>query len=290
MKGPKFEEGDLPVSIVSARPQDYVLFLTDTGRAYRVQANDIHLPENWKTTKARHVNQILKDLQPGDRIVDMLAMKPGLVNKDDAYLFIATKKGLIKKVSVQNELSKFTRSGKRVISFREGDGYGGACFGKDHNFVCLVTSDGQLVRFNASSIRASGRSSEGVLGVKLRDSAKLVSILVGSDGNNVFLVSSMGLGKQVDMNRFRASKRGNYGMRSFWLRDGDKVACASLVNPSKSLDLLLLTNRNKLNRFKVDEFRVSGRGSMGIKAFSVNKEESEEVIDCCYVSIVNTYY
>ena len=154
------------------------------------------------------------------------------------YLLFVTQGGIVKKTAF-SAYANIRQNGLRAVNLREGDELVRVVpISGDHD-VCLVTSDGQLMRFHPDEAREMGRVASGVKGVRLRDGAKVVSCAVVADDHELLVVTSNGLGKRTDYSAFSAKHRGGMGMRTMKLRgDGAEVVRALSVRPDDEVMLI----------------------------------------------------
>lgn len=181
----------------------YIMFFTNTGRCYRLKGYEI--PEAGRTSRGTAIINILQ-LQPDEKITAMIPIKDF---KEGDYLFMATKKGLVKKTPIL-DYANVRKTGLAAITLREDDELIEVKITDDERDVILVTQYGQCIRFHESDVRSTGRTSMGVRGMNLSDRDEVVAMQLDAQGEELLIVSEKGMGKRTRMEEFTA--------RTWWKR------------------------------------------------------------------------
>ena len=248
----------------------WLLFFTNLGRVYR--AKSYELPEAGRDSKGQHVANLLA-FQPGEKIAQVLALRDYVT---DPYLVLATRNGLVKKTRL-SEYDSNRSGGLIAVNLRDGDELVGVDVGSGTDDLLLVSVKGQSVRFTADdeTLRPMGRSTSGVIGMKFRPDDHLLSMSVvvhGSDPD-VFVVFENGLAKRTLASEYTAKGRGILGVRVAQLSDrgGDLVGALTVDEED---EVLVVMEKGKIVRSRVDEVRRTGRNTMGVQFATPDKHDS----------------
>ena len=249
----------------------WLLFFTNTGRVYR--AKTYELPEGGRDSKGRHVANLMA-FQPGEDIAQVMALR----GYDQLpYLLLATKQGLVKKTRL-TEYDSSRTGGLIAVNLRDGDELVGAGLASTQNDVLLVSRKGQSVRFNAidETLRPMGRSTSGVTGMKFRDGDELLSMNIvkdGADDPDVFVVFENGLAKRTAASDYPVKGRATFGVKVAAIseRGGDLVGALTVAETD---EILVVMERGKIVRSRVDEVRRTGRSTQGVQFAAPNKGDS----------------
>ena len=211
--------------------------------------------------------------QPGEQIAQVLAIRD--YAKAD-YLVLATRAGLVKKTRLADYDSN--RSGGLIaINLREGDELVGAGLASNRDDLLLVSRKGQSVRFTATdeALRPMGRSTSGVTGMKFRDGDDLLAMSVVEEGESpdVFVVFENGLAKRTPVSEYRLQGRGGLGIKVAKLSEkgGDLVGALTVIETD---EVMVVMEKGKIVRSRVDEVRHTGRSSQGVKFATPDKGDS----------------
>jgi DNA gyrase subunit A len=211
--------------------------------------------------------------QPGEQIAQVLAVRD--YAKAD-YLVLATRGGLVKKTRLVDYDSN--RSGGLIaVNLREGDELVGAGLASNRDDLLLVSRKGQSVRFTATdeALRPMGRSTSGVTGMKFRDADDLLAMSVVEEGESpdVFVVFENGLAKRTPVSEYRLQGRGGLGIKVAKLSEkgGDLVGALTVIDTD---EVMVVMEKGKIVRSRVDEVRHTGRSSQGVKFATPDKGDS----------------
>ena len=187
----------------------YVLtFFTNTGRAYKLKAYEI--PEAGRTSRGTAIINLLQ-LAPGETITAVVPVKIEDI-KDDDYLFMATKNGIVKKTPCK-EFANIRKNGIQAMTLRDDDELIEVKLTDDTTEVMMVTKLGMCIRFKATDVRPTGRSAMGVIGMNLMDTDEVVGVQLNNQGNTMLIVSENGMGKKTDINEYAVQHRGGKGVK-----------------------------------------------------------------------------
>jgi len=270
VKGANLRGDDIVDHFFITTTHHWLLFFTNLGRVYRAKAYE--LPEAGRDSKGQHVANLLA-FQPGEKIAQVLALRDYVT---DPYLVLATRKGLVKKTRL-SEYDSNRSGGLIAVNLRDGDELVGVDVGSGSDDLFLVSVKGQSVRFTADdeTLRPMGRSTSGVIGMKFRNGDYLLSMSVIVEGSDpdVFVVFENGLAKRSLASEYTAKGRGILGVRVAQLSDrgGDLVGALTVDGED---EVLVVMEKGKIVRSRVDEVRRTGRNTMGVQFATPDKRDS----------------
>lgn len=243
-----------------------ILFFTNTGRVYKMKGYQI--PEASRNARGTAIVNLLQ-LMPGEKIAAAMAVEQFEGAKN---LLMTTKKGLIKKTAL-SEYDNITKKGIIAISLREDDELISCDMTDGHREIVMITKKGRSIRFNEEDIRATGRNSMGVIGMKFSvPDDEVVTIALDIQGEDILFATENGMGKRTRFSEFRAQHRGGKGILCYKVTEktGDLVA-GSAVNPGD--EIMLITNQGIVMRMSVDDISVIGRNTSGVKLMNVSQSD-----------------
>lgn len=262
--GGRLREEDVSVRVMVGSTHDFLLFFTDQGRVFHEKIYD--LPEAARDAKGTHMKNLLPGLRENESVASVLAIKG--FDQEGSFVF-ATKRGMIKKTKIQ-DYSNITSAGLIALNLMEGDELIGVGIAKDGEHVVLATAEGQAMRFEASDVRETGRATQGVIGIRLREDDHVISMaLTPAEGEvEMLAVSECGLGKRTPLGEYPAKGRGGQGVITLNVTDrtGKLVTLAQV---SGDEELMVLTAKGVVIRTRVEQLRVSGRNSQGVKVIDI---------------------
>ena len=270
VKGANLRGDDIVDHFFITTTHHWLLFFTNLGRVYRAKAYE--LPEAGRDSKGQHVANLLA-FQPGEKIAQVLALRDYVT---DPYLVLATRNGLVKKTRL-SEYDSNRSGGLIAVNLRDGDELVGVDVGSATDDLLLVSVKGQSVRFTADdkTLRPMGRSTSGVTGMKFRHGDHLLSmsVIVNGSDPDVFVVFENGLAKRSRASDYTAKGRGILGVRVAQLSDrgGDLVGALTVDEED---EVLVVMEKGKIVRSRVDEVRRTGRNTMGVQFATPDKRDS----------------
>ncbi len=271
-RGLLLDEDDFPEDVFYAFSHDHVIFVSNRGKVYALKAYE--LPESGLRGKGRPINTILK-LSENERIVDMIPISEF---KKGYYLFLITRKGIIKKTAIE----LFRNAGKRGViaqKLRKDDETVDGLLVTDKDDVILLKSNGLAARIKSKIVRAMGRAGQGIIGVKTKD-AECVSGTVIKDNTPLIVVTEKGYGKRFKPEEISAKGRGTKGM--IVQKVNEKTGKAIWIKQlSKDDDLVILTSSSKLLRQKAENIPVMSRATRGVKLIKV--KEGDKIVGCAKI-------
>lgn len=271
----KLQDEDFVEHMFVASTHEYVMYVTDEGKAYYTKVFEI--PEASKNAKGSSIKNLLQ-LSTAEKITTIFNFKEF---DEDKYLMVATKLGVVKRCRL--DLFKNARSkGVIAIILDEGDQLLHCEFVQDEDDVMLVTKNGLGLRMSALDVRAMGRATHGVRGIKLRDDDNVAGLLKVDPSKRILMVTEKGKGKQVGYDQFMNHHRGTLGQKIFRLTDkGSSIINAVSVNDEN--DIVCVTLLGQTIRIHVRDISTQGRNASGVKV--VTMKSSDDSI----VALASTY-
>lgn len=271
----KLQDEDFVEHMFVASTHEYVMYVTDEGKAYYTKVFEI--PEASKNAKGSSIKNLLQ-LSTAEKITTIFNFKEF---DEDKYLMVATKFGVVKRCRL--DLFKNARSkGVIAIILDEGDQLLHCEFVQDEDDVMLVTKNGLGLRMSALDVRAMGRATHGVRGIKLRDDDNVAGLLKVDPTKRILMVTEKGKGKQVGYDQFMNHHRGTLGQKIFRLADkGSSIINAVSVNEEN--DIVCVTLLGQTIRIHVKDISIQGRNAGGVKV--VTMKSSDDSI----VALASTY-
>lgn len=244
----------------------YVLtFFTNTGRAYKLKAYEI--PEAGRTSRGTAIINLLQ-LAPGETITAVVPVKIEDI-KDDDYLFMATKNGIVKKTPCK-EFANIRKNGIQAMTLRDDDELIEVKLTDDTTEVMMVTKLGMCIRFKATDVRPTGRSAMGVIGMNLMDTDEVVGVQLNNQGNTMLIVSENGMGKKTDINEYAVQHRGGKGVKCYKITEKTgNVIGAKAVDDTR--EVMLITTEGIIIRLACRDISTLGRITSGVKLINLDE-------------------
>ena len=258
-RGMTTKEEDVISQIITASSHDFLLFFTNQGRIFRLKAYEV--PQASLTAKGTAAVNVL-NMHPEEKITAIIKQGTGL---EDGYLFMATKRGTIKKTAIK-DFTNIRSNGLAAIKLDEGDELKWVQGTSGENDVVISTSAGQAVRFNEKEVRAMGRAARGVRGVKLRPKDEIVGMDILTDAEQkILVISANGYGKATLASHFAAHKRGGVGIKvaAVTAKTGRIVAVHTLDPEAK--EVIMMSENGQAIRVAVKEIPTLGRATQGVR-------------------------
>ena len=262
IKGMETIEDDYIVEMLMTTSHHYLMFFTNTGRVYRIKAYEI--PEASRTSRGTAIINLIP-LQPGEKITAMIPIKE---YNDDHYLFMATRKGIVKKTPI-TDYANIRKNGLAAINLREDDKLIEVKVTDNTEEVFLFTKFGQCIRFKETDVRSTGRTTMGVIGMNLAPDDVVIAMQLASQGDSVMIVSENGLGKCTLIDEFTAQNRGGKGVKCYKIteKSGNLVGVKSV---SKDDEIMLITTEGIIIRMQVNDTTLLGRVTTGVKLINLS--------------------
>ena len=282
IKGMQTIEDDYIEELLMTTTHHYLMFFTNTGKVYRLKAYEI--PEASRTARGTAIINLLQ-LQPGEKITAVIPIDR---YKKGHYLFMATKKGLVKKTPI-TDYENVRKTGLAAIALKDDDELIEVKFTDSTKDIILVTKYGQCIRFNETDVRSTGRVSMGVRGINLMDNDEVVGMQLNTQGDYLLIVSEHGLGKRTSIGEFTVQNRGGKGVKCYKITEKTgNVVGVKAVNEDN--EVMLITTEGIIIRIACADISILGRITSGVKLMNVAdnisvasiakvREKKEEVIN-----------
>ncbi len=275
VRGGGLRQDDFLEHMFVSNNHDYILFFTSHGRCYWLRAYQI--PPGGRVAKGRNIRNLI-GMPADDRVCAVLAIRKESFRDpdflDSHYVTMATAKGQVKKTALR-AYSRPRTNGIWAIRIREGDKVLEARLTDGDATVVLAASNGRAMRFHEKDVRAAGRYSGGVRGMRLRPDENVVGMVVLTNGEDkdMLSVTSRGFGKRFTTDAFRVKNRGGMGVyaQRETARTGSLVAINSV---NESDDIMIMSNAGTLIRTNVAGISVKGRNALGISLMRLNDGDS----------------
>ena len=278
-KGGSTRDEDFIEHIYVANMHSTMLFFTEKGMCYRMKVYE--LPEGVRASKGRAIQNLLAIEQDDSIRTYLNAAKiedPEYVQSH--YVTLVTKKGVIKKTSLEDYSNKRSRNkGIKALTIREGDGLLDAVLTNGNEDIMIAGRNGYCVRFRESALRDMGRGASGVRGIRLADDDEVIGVLTydpnreNASEQTIMVVSENGFGKRSDPEDYRLTARGTKGVKTISITEktGSLVA---IKNVTENDDLMIINRSGLTIRMAVSDTRVAGRATQGVKLISLREGDS----------------
>lgn len=269
IKGMQTIDEDFIEELLMTTTHHYIMFFTNKGRVYRLKAYEI--PESGRTARGTAIINLLQ-LLPEERITAIIPLKEYQKGK---YLFMATKKGIVKKTPIL-EYENIRKSGLQAINLREDDDLIEVKATNNQKDIILVTKNGQCIRFNEKDVRKTGRTSMGVIGMNLDDNDEIIGMQLSTQGKYLLFVSEKGMGKRTGMEEFTVQRRGGKGVKCYKITDKTGyVVGVKAVNEEN--EIMIITTEGIVIRLMVNDISNLGRITSGVKLINMDIENDISV-------------
>ena len=266
--GSQVREDDFLSHLFIASTHDYVCFFTNQGRIYRIKVHEI--PEAGRQAKGAAVVNLLA-LEPEERITAVETLQPDRSSGDEFWVF-ATARGVVKRTSL-SEYASWRGGGVIAIHLDPGDELIGVERTQGASDILLATSDGQVIRFHESDVRAMGRSARGVHGIRVRPSDTVVSLATVLDQPELLVLSEHGFGKRTRVDQFRVTRRGGQGVLG--MRSTQKIGKIAGITPVYGHEeYMVISSEGTLIRMSVEGVSSQGRTSQGVKVMRLDGSQT----------------
>jgi DNA gyrase subunit A len=264
IKGMQTIDEDFIEELMMTTTHHYIMFFTNKGRVYRLKAYEI--PEAGRTARGTAIVNLLQ-LLPEERITAIIPLKEYQNHK---YLFMATKKGIVKKTPIR-AYENIRKSGLQAITLREDDELIEVKATNNSKDIFLVTKNGQCIRFNERDVRATGRASMGVIGMNLDPTDEIIGMQMNTQGKCLLFVSENGMGKRTEMEEFTVQRRGGKGVKCYKITEKTGyVVGVKAVNEEN--EIMIITTEGIIIRLEVSGISNLGRITSGVKLINMGNE------------------
>lgn len=259
------KEEDFIERLVIANTHDTLLCFSNHGKLYWIKAYELPLAS--RISRGKPIINILPLAE--DEVIT--AMLPVREYREDYCVFMATKQGTVKKVSLE-AFSRPRSNGIIAVDLDEDDRLVGVDITDGNMDILLFTDAGKVIRFNESRVRPMGRTARGVRGIRLMEGQAVISLVVAKAEGTILTATANGYGKRTDISEYRISGRGGQGVISIQVteRNGKVVRSLQVLDTD---EVMLITDKGTLVRFRVGELSIIGRNTQGVRLISVSSGE-----------------
>ena len=265
IKGMGTKETDFVENLLITTTHHTILFFTTRGRVYSLKAYEI--AESSRTAKGTAIINLLQ-LEQEEKITAVIQVK-GF--DPDRYLFMATRKGIVKKTSL-SEFSNLRKNGLNAINLDDDDDLMGVKFTDGESYLMLGTKLGKAIAFSEDDVRAMGRMARGVKGITLSDGDEVVGMDILVRNAEVLTVTECGYGKRTSTEEYRAQTRGGKGLINMKVTEKTgQVVGIKVVRPEH--ELMLITTDGIVIRTNVSDISVISRNTQGVKLMTTAEND-----------------
>ncbi len=266
IKGMQTLDEDYVEELFLCSTHHYIMFFTITGRVYRLKGYEI--PEAGRTARGTAIINLLQ-LQPEEKITAVIPIKE---YEEGKYLFMATKKGLVKKTPIM-DYANVRKTGLAAITLREDDELIEVKTTDNEKDILLITKYGQCIRFHETDVRPTGRTSMGVRGMNLSDQDEIIGMQLNTQGDYLLIVSEKGMGKLTDMNEFTSQNRGGKGIRCYKIieKTGNVVGVKAV---NEDDEIMIINTEGIIIRTECTGISKLGRITSGVKLINLDDNVS----------------
>ena len=264
IKGMATIHNDYMEELLMTTTHHYLMFFTNMGRVYRLKAYEI--PEASRIARGTAIVNLLS-LQAEEKIT---AVIPVNEFKAGEFLFMATRKGVVKKTPIE-DYSNVRKTGLAAISLRDDDELIEVKFTDGKKDVILITKFGQCIRFHESDVRQTGRVSMGVRGINLQDEDEVIGMQLSCQGDYLLIVSEKGMGKRTSVGEFTCQNRGGKGVKCYKITEKTgNVVGVKAVNEEN--EIMLITTEGIIIRLECKDISILGRITSGVKLMNLKND------------------
>ncbi|MDL2211882.1 DNA gyrase subunit A [Erysipelotrichaceae bacterium OttesenSCG-928-M19] len=266
VKGMQTNEGDDVGMMITMSTHDYLLAFSNKGKVYRIKGYQV--PEYSRQAKGLPIVNLIS-IDEDETILTILSVDSF---KEDLFMFFATKYGVVKRVSL-SEFESIRQNGKIAISLKDDDELVEVKLTDGKQEIYIASSNGKLVRFDETEVRAMGRTASGVRGINLEPSAVVIGLATSYEGNFLLVVSEFGYGKLSNVEEYRKSKRGAKGVKTLNITaKNGSLMCMKAVNGDE--DAIVATSSGIVIRISLQQVCCIGRNSIGVRIIRVDDEQT----------------
>ena len=264
VKGLTTNNEDAVDKIINICTHDHVLFFTNKGKVYRIKGYEI--PEFSRTSKGIPIINLLQ-IEKDENINSIIC-----IDREEKfkYLFMATKKGIVKKTPI-SEFDSIRKSGKICINLKENDELIGVKKINDNDLILLGSSSGKVVKFDEQDIRPMGRTASGVRGINNDGGITICSEVVNED-NKILIVTEKGYGKITNVSEFRQTKRGSKGVKALNVTEKNGMLIDIKV-VADNMDVILMSNTGMTMKMPLSQISTLGRATQGLRLINLKDDQ-----------------
>ena len=277
------DEGDFVEHLFTATTHDYLMFFTQSGRAYVEKVYEI--PEMGRAAKGRSIANIL-ELRPEEKIAATIRIQskksgtgPNAVDQtwdENLHIVFATRSGIVKKSNL-SDYANVRKGGIIAIQIEEDDCLIDAKLTNGNNEIVLITKEGMSLRFHEEQLRDQGRNTVGVWGIRPEKNDHVVAIAIVDSIAMLLVAGENGIGKRTPFEDYRRQSRGGKGIIT--MKTGEKTGeVVGALTVTDKDELMLITTKGQMVRTRIKEIRIVGRNTMGVKLMDLRDGEKLQAI------------
>lgn len=267
------KDDDFVEHLYITNSHDYIMFFTSKGKVYRLKGFEI--PDLSRTAKGTPIINLIQ-IEKGERVSAVIPVKEF---DQEHYLFFATKKGIIKKTTLES-YENIRKGGLIAVNLREDDELIGVRLTDGQQQIIMGTHKGMSVRFNEGDVRTMGRNATGVKGITLDDDDDVIDMDVIKPNAEVLIVTANGYGKRTPVDEYRIQSRGGKGIKTHNVTDrSGPVVGLKVVEPEE--DLMIITTSGIIIRTEMKGISVMGRYTQGVKLIRLSENEQVGSVAKC---------
>ena len=259
------KEDDFVENVLITSTHSDVLFFTNRGRVYKKRAYEI--PDAGRTAKGTNIINLIP-IEQDERIETVLTVADEI---REGYLFMATKKGLVKKTPL-SEFKNLRKNGLIAISLREGDELLKVKVTRGDADIVIVSERGNAIKFNEQDVRPMGRTAAGVKSMNLREDDIAVCMDIAVDDEDLLVISENGFGKRTPLVEYKRQNRGGVGLITYKISEKTGKVVGATVCKSED-ELMLINTSGVAIRINVSDVSVTSRATMGVRLMRTSDEE-----------------
>ncbi len=262
----KMKEEDFIEKLLVVSTHATILCFSSAGKVYWLRT--FELPLASRGSRGKPIVNILP-LAEGERITSILQVKE---YKEDEYVFMATASGTVKKTSLE-QFSRPRANGIIALRLDEGDELIGTLVTNGEDELMLFSDAGKVIRFHESNVREMGRTARGVRGIRITEEQRVIALVRADNNSQILTVTENGYGKRTNMTEHPVRGRGGQGVISITLSERNGKAI-SAVRVQDGDEIMLISKGGTLVRTRVDEIRIMGRNTQGVRLIRLQEGET----------------
>ena len=262
------KEEDFVEELFLASTHDYLLFVTDQGRIYRLKGYQVY--EGSRTAKGTNIVNLLP-LQDGEQVAGMLSVAKEQMEQHaehEQYLVMVTKNGIIKRTPL-SAYANIRKSGLIAINLNEGDALAWTHITSGENELLVATRNGMIIRFAETDARTMGRNATGVRAIRLSEGDSVVGCAILREGATVLTVTEEGKGRRTKESEYRIQRRGGKGIRNY----GTSGHVAGIKVMDETDDMILISLEGIIIRMHVEDINTQSRYGSGVRVMRLTEND-----------------
>ena len=265
IKGMQTINDDYIVELMMTTTHHNLMFITNTGKAYKIKAYEI--PDASRTSRGVAIVNLIQ-MEAGEKVTAMFQVSEF---SENSFLLMVTKNGIAKKTPLI-EYANIRKKGLQAINLRDDDELIEVKKTQNNDIAILITKYGQCIKFKVSDIRRTGRNSIGVRGINLGERDEVIGMQLESQGEALLLVTENGLGKRTLTSEFTLQRRGGKGVKCYRINEKTgNIVGVKAVNEEN--EIMLITTEGIIIQMQVSGISILGRVTSGVKLIDISKED-----------------